>query len=113
MRNITVAVSDDSYRQARIWAAKNDASVSTVQDPFRSPGSQRNGEKSPTPPPLSSHAKQNKHLTYEMPHFTHRNKALTHLERREIGSGFPVFGLSPGARRGGHRPRIVAATYVL
>jgi hypothetical protein len=24
MRNITVAVSDDSYRQARIWAAKND-----------------------------------------------------------------------------------------
>jgi hypothetical protein len=33
MRNITVAVSDDSYRQARIWAAKNDTSVSAaVQD---------------------------------------------------------------------------------
>jgi hypothetical protein len=31
MRNITVAVSDDSYRQARIWAAKNDTSVSAVQ----------------------------------------------------------------------------------
>jgi hypothetical protein len=30
MRNITVAVSDDSYRQARIWAAKNDTSVSAV-----------------------------------------------------------------------------------
>ena len=52
MRNITVAVSDDSYRQARIWAAKNDTSVSAVvQDPFRSPGSQRNGEKPPHPSP--------------------------------------------------------------
>jgi hypothetical protein len=30
MRNITVAVSDDSYRQARIWAAKNDTSVSAI-----------------------------------------------------------------------------------
>jgi len=30
VRNITVAVSDDSYRQARIWAAKNDTSVSAV-----------------------------------------------------------------------------------
>ncbi|MGD0631905.1 MAG: hypothetical protein ABR987_21440 [Terracidiphilus sp.] len=30
MRNITVAVSVDSYRQARIWAAKNDTSVSAV-----------------------------------------------------------------------------------
>jgi hypothetical protein len=40
MRNITVAVSDDSYRQARIWAAKNDTSVRTAQDPFLSPGSQ-------------------------------------------------------------------------
>jgi hypothetical protein len=30
MRNITVAVSDDAYRQARIWAAKNDTSVSAV-----------------------------------------------------------------------------------
>ena len=30
MRNITVAVSDNSYRQARIWAAKNDTSVSAV-----------------------------------------------------------------------------------
>ena len=108
MRNITVAVSDDSYRQARIWAAKNDASVSTVQDPFRSPGSQRNGEKSPTPPPLSSHPNQNRHLTYEMPHFTHRNKALAHLEIGEIGGEFSVFGLRHGARRGGHGPRIAA-----
>ena len=33
MKNITVSVSDDTYRQARIWAAKNDTSVSaTVQD---------------------------------------------------------------------------------
>jgi hypothetical protein len=30
MRNITVAVSDDSYRQARIWAAKHDTSVSAA-----------------------------------------------------------------------------------
>ena len=30
MRNMTVAVSDDSYRQARIRAAKNDTSVSAV-----------------------------------------------------------------------------------
>jgi hypothetical protein len=30
MRNITVAVGDDSYRQARTWAAKNDTSVSAV-----------------------------------------------------------------------------------
>jgi hypothetical protein len=30
MKNITVAVSDDAYRQARIWAAKNDTSVSAV-----------------------------------------------------------------------------------
>jgi hypothetical protein len=30
MRNITVAISDDSYRKARIWAAKNDTSVSAV-----------------------------------------------------------------------------------
>jgi hypothetical protein len=48
MRNITVAVSDDSYRQARIWAAKNDTSVSAVQDLLLSPGSRRNV---PTPPP--------------------------------------------------------------
>jgi hypothetical protein len=30
MRNITVAVSDDSYRQARIWGAKNDLSISAI-----------------------------------------------------------------------------------
>jgi hypothetical protein len=30
MRNITLAVSDESYRQARIWAAKNDLSLSAV-----------------------------------------------------------------------------------
>ena len=30
MRNITVAVSDDAHRQARIWAAKNDTSVSAI-----------------------------------------------------------------------------------
>ncbi len=28
MRNITVAVGDDCYRQARIWAANNGTSVS-------------------------------------------------------------------------------------
>ena len=30
MRNIPVATSDDSSRKARIWAAKNDTSVSAV-----------------------------------------------------------------------------------
>jgi hypothetical protein len=48
MRNITAAVSDDSYRKSRIWAAKNDTSVSAAQDPLLSPGSRRNV---PTPPP--------------------------------------------------------------
>ena len=48
MRNIAVAVSDDSYRQARIWAAKNDTSVSAVRDLLLSPGGRRNV---PTPPP--------------------------------------------------------------
>jgi len=30
MRNITVTVNDNAYRQARIWAAKRDTSVSAV-----------------------------------------------------------------------------------
>jgi len=30
MRNITVSVNDNAYRQARIWAAKRDTSVSAV-----------------------------------------------------------------------------------
>jgi hypothetical protein len=30
MRNITVTVSDQSYRQARVWAAQRDTSVSAV-----------------------------------------------------------------------------------
>jgi hypothetical protein len=50
MRNITVAVSDDSYRQARIWAAKNDTSVSAVvQDLPLTPG--RRNEKNTHPSP--------------------------------------------------------------
>ena len=48
MRNIAVAVSDDSYRQARTGTAKNDTSVSAVRDLLLSPGSRRNV---PTPPP--------------------------------------------------------------
>jgi hypothetical protein len=44
MRNITGAVSGDSYRQARIWAAKNGTSVSAARDLLLSPGSRRNGE---------------------------------------------------------------------
>ena len=48
MRNITGAVSDDSYRQARTGTAKNDTSVSAVQDLLLSPGGRRNV---PTPPP--------------------------------------------------------------
>jgi hypothetical protein len=45
MRNITVAVSDDSYRQARIWAAKIDTSVSAVvRDLPLSAGSRRSGK---------------------------------------------------------------------
>ena len=30
MRNITVTVSDEAYRQARVWAANHDTSVSAV-----------------------------------------------------------------------------------
>jgi hypothetical protein len=30
MRNITVTVSDDTYHDARIWAARRDTSVSAV-----------------------------------------------------------------------------------
>lgn len=30
MRNITVAVSDSTYRNARIWAANHDCSISSV-----------------------------------------------------------------------------------
>jgi hypothetical protein len=30
MRNITVAIPDDSYRRARVWAAQRDTSVSAV-----------------------------------------------------------------------------------
>ena len=30
MRNITVSVSDETYRQARVWAAQRDSSVSAV-----------------------------------------------------------------------------------
>jgi hypothetical protein len=30
MRNITVTVSDQSYRQARVWAAQHDISLSRV-----------------------------------------------------------------------------------
>ncbi len=58
MRNITVAVSDDSYRQARIWAAKNDTSVSAVvQDLLLNlPGLARVARSftagMPTPPPV-------------------------------------------------------------
>jgi hypothetical protein len=30
MRNITVKISDDTYRDARIWAARRDTSISAV-----------------------------------------------------------------------------------
>jgi hypothetical protein len=30
MKNITVGISDDSYRRARVWAAQNDTSVSAI-----------------------------------------------------------------------------------
>jgi len=30
MRNLTVCISDDTYRQARIWAAKRDTSVTAM-----------------------------------------------------------------------------------
>ena len=53
MRNITGAVSDDSYRQARTGTAKNDTSVSAVRDLLLSPGSRRNV---PTPPHPSARA---------------------------------------------------------
>jgi hypothetical protein len=49
MRNITVAVSENSYRQARVRAAKNDTPTSAVVlDLLFIPGSRRNV---PTLPP--------------------------------------------------------------
>jgi hypothetical protein len=30
MRNITVAISDDTYRRARIWAAERNGSISAI-----------------------------------------------------------------------------------
>jgi hypothetical protein len=30
MRNITVAVSDQAYRRARVWAAQRDSSISAI-----------------------------------------------------------------------------------
>jgi len=30
MKNITVAVSEDSHRKARVWAARHDTSVSAI-----------------------------------------------------------------------------------
>ena len=30
MRNITVSIRDDTYRQARVWAAQRDVSVSAI-----------------------------------------------------------------------------------
>jgi len=49
MRNITETVSDDSYHQARIRAAKNGTTVSAVVlDLLLSPGGRRNVS---TPPP--------------------------------------------------------------
>lgn len=30
MRNITVSVADETYRQARVWAAENDTSISAA-----------------------------------------------------------------------------------
>jgi hypothetical protein len=30
MRNITVTIPDDSYRRARVWAARRDTSVSAI-----------------------------------------------------------------------------------
>jgi len=79
MRNITVAVSDDSYRQARIWAAKNDTSVPPSCRIFTSAQAAEETEKTPTPPPLSSQTNETKHVTYKKAHFTPRNKALTHF----------------------------------
>jgi hypothetical protein len=60
MRNITVAVSDDSYRQARIWAAKIDTSVSAVVQYLPLRQAAEEAEKTPTPPPLSSQANETK-----------------------------------------------------
>jgi hypothetical protein len=82
MRNITEAVSDDSYRQARIWSAKNDTSVSAAQDLLLSQAAEET-EKSPTPPPLSSQTNETKYVTYKTTQFTPQNKALTHFALRK------------------------------
>jgi len=62
MRNITVSISDETYREARIWAARNNTSVSAavqyvlenlrtilrVRKPPRQP---RRNNRFPVPPP--------------------------------------------------------------
>jgi hypothetical protein len=58
MGNITVAVSDDTYRQARIRAAKNDTSVSAVvPDLLLCSGGRRNVSTLPPTPPRALTAK--------------------------------------------------------
>ena len=51
MKNITVCVSDQAYRQARVWAAERDASLSRVGQYFIStlPGLKPAARKFPLP----------------------------------------------------------------
>jgi hypothetical protein len=63
MKNITVTVSDKSYREARVWAAQHDSSLSRIvqylietlpgirRAALAFPGANTNPERPETPPP--------------------------------------------------------------
>jgi hypothetical protein len=59
MRNITVAISDTAYRQARVWAAQRDMSLSAVvqfllEELPRTPASMLRGFPDPIPLPRNT-----------------------------------------------------------
>jgi hypothetical protein len=62
MRNITVSITDEVYRQARIWAAENNTSISaaveymlenvrSILNARKPPSQPRRGNRFPVPPP--------------------------------------------------------------
>jgi hypothetical protein len=97
VRNITLPVSDDSYRQARIWAAKNETSVSTVQDPFPQSRKPKKRRKTTHPSPtfVPSQSKQTRYIR-NAPFHPIETKHLHIWKEGKLGE-FPVFGPRPGA----------------
>jgi hypothetical protein len=58
MRNITVAISDQTYTQARVWAAQRDTSVSAVVEYLLKtlPGIPKAAREFPEPYPVAPNA---------------------------------------------------------